>query len=201
MIDHFFVNLFRSNLILESSRRKVVVGFCKKKTNKSDDCENCCSSVMQWNKTGAPAYSIGIHPDKTKFIMGNKQGTLMYYDLTKPDPLCELQAHEGVVYSAEWNKESSMIATASSDGLIHLTDLRSAAQMVVNRTVEDAAAAGVCYQALWKGEYELLSCGDDYCMKKWDIRALKSGTVENYFGHTSPVRAICLSPCEKYAGT
>ena len=34
--------------------------------------------------------------------------------------------------------------------------------------IDDAAASGVVFKALWRGENEIISCGDDYCVKKWD---------------------------------
>jgi WD40 repeat protein len=49
---------------------------------------------------------------------------------------------------------------------------------------------GVVFKALWQSDTHIISCGDDYCIKLWDIRSLKHGPVENFLGHTSEVRTI-----------
>lgn len=58
--------------------------------------------------------------------------------------------------------------------------------------IEDAAAGYTVCDAAWCGSDDLLSAGDDYCIKMWDAR--KSGAsgapLASYMGHTSCVRSL-----------
>ena len=58
--------------------------------------------------------------------------------------------------------------------------------------IEDAAAGYAVCDAAWCGSDDLLSAGDDYCIKMWDAR--KSGAsgapLASYMGHTSCVRSL-----------
>jgi len=172
-------------------------------------------NVCLWDVTGknqlqvytgqsAPVYCTTSEKNvktETNFVTGAKNGKMCFYSIEKAEPVCVMdEIHEGVVYSVDLNDDCTTLCSASSDGQVQLTDLRAATSGRVKniQTVEDAAASGVVYKALWRGEHEILSCGDDYCVKKWDLRNMKLGAVENYFGHTSPVRTICLSPCQKF---
>ena len=83
---------------------------------------------------------------------------------------------------------SSSQVSASSDGLVQVCDWRQGANWKAAQTIADAAAGGVCFGALWRLDKEVVTCGDDYCVKKWDLRSLKNGPIENYLGHTSVVR-------------
>ena len=64
--------------------------------------------------------------------------------------------------------------------------------------IQDAAAGYTVCDALWCGDggNDLLSAGDDYCIKMWDSRKSGAGPLASYMGHTSCVRSfatICLA--------
>merc|ERR1711904_630023 len=65
-------------------------------------------------------------------------------------------------------------------------------------SIDEAAAAGAVNQALWHSENAILSCGEDYCIKLWDTRNHMNGPITQFLGHTSPVRAIAISPDKKF---
>ena len=48
---------------------------------------------------------------------------------------------------------------------------------------------------------EVYSCGDDFCIKRWDINRLHEGSKTNFFGHTCNVTCITLSPKSQRAGS
>merc|ERR1719456_681502 len=114
-----------------------------------------------------------------------------------------MQYHDGVAYSCAFNQDCATACTASSDGNVQILDTRALAP---NRkapvlTIPDAAATGTVFKTLWRGEFEVLSCGEDYCAKRWDIRNLSLGPLTNFFGHTSTIRSMALSSDEHYLVT
>ena len=50
--------------------------------------------------------------------------------------------------------------------------------------IEDAAAGYMVCDTLWCARDELLTAGDDYCVKMWELRRPRS-PVASYMGHTS----------------
>ncbi|CAD7967383.1 unnamed protein product [Amoebophrya sp. A25] len=159
------------------------------------------SRIMSYQGPPAPVYSVCAEKTKQSayFLAGAKNGHMGWYDVTRKEPVISMTSfHESVVYSVDLNKEGNMMCSTSQDGLLQIADFRGGLEWKINHTVEEAAASGICFKVLFRGEREFLSCGDDYCVKKWDLRQLKKGPVENYLGVTSPIREICMSECEKY---
>lgn len=157
---------------------------------------------MKYKGPDVPMYSIAAEKNSKPAFMfaGAKNGHMCYFDLQKgPEPVVTLDSiHEGVVNCVDFHPDCRTVCSGSTDGLVQIMDLRAAGQWKAAVTIEDAAAGEVVHGALWRGDKEIVSCGDDFCVKKWDIRKLKNGPIENYFGHTSPVRAMALSPCQKF---
>lgn len=138
-------------------------------------------------------YSVCLSPDNRFVLSGDKLGLVCFHDVEKSNPMCLVTGHDNVVYSCDFEEDGSTTCTASGDGTVQVNDIRAlnSAKPVV--TIEDAAATGIVYKALWRNDREIVTCGDDYCIKRWDIRHLKNGPVTNYFGHTSIVRSIALT--------
>jgi WD40 repeat protein len=93
------------------------------------------------------------------------------------------------------------MCSASADGTVKVFDLRSSDAAGAPATIleiPDAAASETVTPALFRGDYEVISCGDDYCIKRWDQRSLKKGPITAFFGHVSPVKCITLSPDERF---
>jgi WD40 repeat protein len=63
----------------------------------------------------------------------------------------------------------------------------------LSKTIEDAAATGMCFGVQFVADDLLLSCGDDYCVKLWDLNKLDDSKI-NYFGHTSDIKRMAVSP-------
>lgn len=146
-----------------------------------------------------PVYSCAFSADGTLGASGSKGGMLCLHDLQNPTPQQRWKGHDGVVYSLDFHKTSQAICSASADGTVKIFDTRNfGTKEADNLVIEDAAAAGSVFRALWRKEFEILSCGDDYCIKRWDIRSVRDGPVGSYFGHTAVVRTIVLSPDERF---
>jgi len=157
--------------------------------------------LMTFKGHDAPIYSVCAEKCQNEkfFVAGAKNGRLTYYDMEKAEAVLNTEGlHEGVVYSCDFNEDCTTVCTASSDGTVGIWDLRSGKSFKKLSYIDDAAASGVVFQALWRGEYEIMTCGDDYCVKKWDFRKMKNGAIENYLGHTSAVRSIALSHDNKH---
>lgn len=142
-----------------------------------------------------PVYSCDLTRYTSQAVSGSKVGAFCLHDIWSSKLLHAWKGHDGVTYSVDFDSSERKICSASADGYVKIFDTRALGEHKKAGTlIEDAAASGVVYQALWRGEHEIISCGDDYCIKRWDVRRLVDGPVTSYFGHTSAVRAICLSP-------
>lgn len=140
-------------------------------------------------------YSTGFSSAGTSIVSGSKHGTLLIHDVGKAASKFKIQGHANVAYSVAFSdRGESKICSASRDGTVKVFDTRRDGDL--NRPdvcIEDAAAMGPVHQAMWRDEGEIMTCGDDYCCKRWDLRNIDKGPVECYFGHTSVVRCMTLS--------
>lgn len=165
------------------------------------------SNVELWNLDTGTAQSIdgqqeavfscALASNQTA-ATGSKTGFVCIHDLPSSSSSLKWKGHEGVINSLEFQRgQSSVLCSCSSDGQVKVFDIRALGNdESATAIIEDAAASGTVYQALWRGSHEILSCGDDYCIKRWDLRKTENGPLQSYFGHTSVVRSICLSPDE-----
>ena len=143
-----------------------------------------------------PIYSVALAPDMYSFCSGDQVGKMFLFDVHKSsEPLSEIKSHEKVIYSIDYNPDpsGSVICSTGSDGQIKINDLRAQTAPKLLCTIEDAAATGVCFEARWRNEFEIVSVGDDHPAKRWDIRYLGDGPKTNYFGHTTFLKKICVS--------
>lgn len=157
------------------------------------------SSSTKLDGMEAPIYSIAASTDERHILSGGKKGKICLHDLTgEALPKTQFQAHSKVVYSVRFGPASAPMTMASSsgDGQVKIFDLRDTTKAKV--TIEDASVEGAVYKVLWRGSFELLSCGDDYCIKRWDIRKTKGGPTASYLGHSSVVKAMEVSPDERF---
>lgn len=155
----------------------------------------------------AAVYSCEFSPGGDRVSAGTQKGTVFVYDViaSSKAPVAKWSAHTNVVHSISFkaSTEQGMICTSSADGSVSIHDLRASSPDGTGAPlrafeVQDAAAGGTVFKALWRGDKEVISCGDDYCIKRWDLRKLADGAVASYFGHTSPVRTIEMSSDEKF---
>lgn len=142
-----------------------------------------------------PVYSCAIGAGALTAASGSKAGAMCVHDLLATKLSAFWKGHENVVYSVDFESSGRQLCSASADGTVKIFDTRGVGEhKKAALVIEDAAASGIVYQALWRGDREIISCGDDYCIKRWDVRRLEDGPITSYFGHTSAVRSICISP-------
>jgi len=155
--------------------------------------------TIKYEGYNAPVYSCRVLKSSTSGVVvaGLKDGTVVINDLMQTNPVQAFQAHEGVVHSCDLKDNGKLILTASADGHVKIFDIsEKKGEGVVQPTtmIEDAATSGTVYKALFRGQHEVITCGDDYCIKRFDIRQPGGTLKASYLGHTSTVRNICLSP-------
>jgi WD40 repeat protein len=158
------------------------------------------SALTVYSGNDAPVYATAYAPDY--LATGTKSGGCCVYSPSSPAPIITWEGHQGVVYSADFAKSGvnrGALVTASKDGTVKVWDARgSPTTMKPVAEIPEAAAGGAAWQALWRRDFELLTCGDDYSIKRWDSRKLADGPLSCYFGHSDIVRCIALSPCQTY---
>lgn len=143
-------------------------------------------------------FGATLSPSCRFALSGGKAGLLCLHDLTRAEPVSSWQAHEGVVYSCVFDQEGDRVLSASSDGSVMIYDIKAVRAPKAMAKIEDAATGETVCKALWRGDFEVLSCGNDYCAKRWDVRKLGSGPITSYFGHTAAVKTLTLSSCGNF---
>lgn len=127
----------------------------------------------------------------------------MYDHAIEQKAICEFHPHRSVVQSVDINQDCATVLTGSSDGSCRIFDMRARVKEKQLGTVHNAVSDGTVYQVRWCGEFEFLSAGDDYCIKRWDLRKISSNfgsakftnaLLTNYFGHTSDIRGLEVEP-------
>lgn len=154
--------------------------------------------VTTYSGHTSACYCLSLAADNNRFATGGKNGLVVTYDRSTPEPMCVLEAHSNTVYGVSYREDCNTVCSCSGDGTIKIWDLKAVKSAKAVALIDDAAASGVVYDCLWRKEHEIISCGDDFCIKRWDIRAIGQGSITNYFGHTSTVRSVRLSPDDKF---
>eukprot|EP00913_Durusdinium_trenchii_P008430 g7916.t1 len=128
-------------------------------------------------------------------LSGGKDGMVVLNDLETGACIRTWQVHEGLVTSIALAKDGHQVCTASRDGRVVVFDINAGElPACLVSDIEDAAAGYTVCHAVWCGEDELLSAGDDYCVKRWDVRKPRDPPLASYMGHTSCVRSLAVSP-------
>lgn len=151
---------------------------------------------------GADSFVYSCSLQGGRALAGVKDGSVLMFDIQRSEPDSKWKAHEGLINSCCFDSDGHRILTSSRDGNVHVLDPRAGDMPdCLVSTIEDAAAGYVVYQALWCGDNEILSAGDDYCVKRWDIRMPANPPVASYMGHVSGVKAISLSADKRFFAT
>lgn len=148
-----------------------------------------------------PVYCCTMDQEGRHSASGSKSGSILIHDVASQALVRGFEAHGSVVYSCDFCRlpgsgcgSGNLLCTASADGSIKTFDFRTDSSAKDSLVIADAAASGSVFQALWRGSREIISCGDDYCIKRWDVRKPDAGPISCYFGHSTVVRAVDLSP-------
>lgn len=138
------------------------------------------------------AFCIAVSFDDKYILSGDKQGAVCLHRVGQKKPLFKDTKHDKVCSGVAFNLSATSFATTSFDGMVYVYNM-SEKDCYITKTIEDAAATGQCFGVSFVSNELLLSCGDDYCVKLWDLNNLEDSKI-NYFGHTSDIKRIGLSP-------
>jgi len=159
---------------------------------------------MKFEGHSSPVFCCLFSKDNSRIVSGGKNGTLCLHDIMSQTPKHRWQGHDKVVNSVDFNRAGNLLCSASVDGTVKVFDVRNANDLMgADAIIDEAAASGTVYQALFgKEDHLIFSCGDDYCAKLWDTRKVSGdGPISSFFGHTSVVRSIELSSDASYLVT
>merc|ERR1719171_1533254 len=131
-----------------------------------------CSSKFKGLESAV--YSCAFSSDDCQVASGSQRGVICVHDIERPEvPAMKFQPHANVIHSLAFRSpgaERGTLCTASADGTVKIFDTRarnsgnpSAAESVVE--IVDAAASGPVYQAIFRRDFEVITCGDDDCIK------------------------------------
>lgn len=175
--------------------KNFVTGHASKEKNVSLWNLADASVVQTYDCHTEAIFSSAFSADGYFFAVGSKLGNICIKDPADPAFELKWQGHEGAVNTIHFRHDNNkIICTASRDGSVKVFDSRVAQEAGKHEIeVDDAAASGPVCEALWRGTTEIMSCGDDYCIKRWDVRYVGRGPLSSFFGHSSAVRCIDLS--------
>eukprot|EP00913_Durusdinium_trenchii_P033470 g31335.t1 len=114
----------------------------------------------------SPVYSCCLTRELA--LSGNKEGLVAMHDLQTGKCIQTWQVHESLVTSISLASDGNKVCTTSRDGQVVIFDINAGSMpSCVISKIPDAAAGYTVSDALWCGEDEILSAGDDYCVKMW----------------------------------
>eukprot|EP00933_Yihiella_yeosuensis_P041851 TRINITY_DN36252_c0_g1_i1.p1 TRINITY_DN36252_c0_g1~~TRINITY_DN36252_c0_g1_i1.p1 ORF type:complete len:511 (-),score=87.65 TRINITY_DN36252_c0_g1_i1:274-1806(-) len=158
-----------------------------------------------------PVYACCYSEDSTFALSGSKLGAMCFHDVATSACVSKWQGHLGVVHAQDFQGPShDILCSASSDGTVKVFDIRKVSRSseaeageAADSEIEiaDAAASGPVLSACWRSSNEIVSCGDDFCAKVWDIRNFSAGPLISFFGCTSPVRSLACSEDKRFVVT
>ncbi|KAF4675172.1 hypothetical protein FOL47_008179 [Perkinsus chesapeaki] len=157
------------------------------------DFESGSQTKAEVSGHDSSVFTCEISSDRMYIASGNKHGSVLLHDVRTYKLLTELRRSARIIQSVDFSDYSSLVASCGNDGDVVITDISAAPTTKSAFTIEEAAATDIVYDVVFRGEHELLTCGGDYCCKRWDMRKLTKGPVQCYLGHTSAVRRIVPS--------
>jgi WD40 repeat protein len=126
---------------------------------------------------------------RTTAVTGLKSGTVLLFDLNQGHPVSTFAVSETLIESVSFNKTATCtLAAADHVGKVSVIDTRSGSLVV---SFEGSLGRVACTQ--WLNTNELLTGGDDFIIRRFDIRKLgsfQSEAVGAFLGHSSPVTSL-----------
>ncbi|HEX5751644.1 MAG TPA: TIR domain-containing protein [Archangium sp.] len=106
----------------------------------------------------------GFHPDGTRIILSNSEGTVRIWDVASGRPLVTLRRHTRPVGSARFDPDGSRAVTASQDGTARIWDVASGRPLVTLEGHTDA---------VWDARFSpdgqrLITVSRDGTVRTWD---------------------------------
>eukprot|EP00916_Digyalum_oweni_P006023 GHVL01010386.1.p1 GENE.GHVL01010386.1~~GHVL01010386.1.p1 ORF type:complete len:435 (+),score=82.58 GHVL01010386.1:26-1330(+) len=171
----------------------------------------------------SPVYFTAFSQDESSVVTSTNDGFVHIFDVNKSKPSLSINIAEETNTTVQcaiyadaiyWKpnasksrtapqkggqnsppKEASKIIVAcGNSGKIQVRDIRN---KQTGLTIDEAHGGSIIYSLACPIQNILLSAGQDFKIKKWDLRIIgqeKNTPVNEYLGHAAPVRSICLSP-------
>lgn len=187
------------SMALSEDRARVLTGLDCKAVNLQTWHLGRSQLLLKQRGHTTPVSSCTYAPDGHSSTSGSIGGVVCFHDSQLEEPLTRVEGHAKTVFSLDFNRCGTMVCSASGDGTVKVFDVRSraTAACAASCTIADAAGGEPVFKALWRGDTELLTCGGDYCVKRWDMRYLGDGPIRRFVGHSSPVKSMALSTDER----
>lgn len=186
------------SLVIAPDGQRALAGFGKTDENLGMWSFTEKRRLMTYEGHTSTVYSCAFSPDQHTLASGSKSGALCTHDSSHQSPQAMWPGHDGIVQSVNFSRKTpSLLCTASRDGTVKVFDMRTASSGAAVVKIEECAAAGCVYHAVWRQD-DILSSGDDYCIKRWDLRRTTEGPIMSYFGHSAAVKTLEMSPDERY---
>ena len=154
------------------------------------------SPVFTFAGHTVPAFCVSVSPASNLIASGGRMGHVCVHRIAENGqqaPIFAEKRHDKVVSAISFSPKGDRFCSGSYDGFIYVYSVKHE-EISLMQTIEDAASTGMVFGCAWNAEGEVYSCGDDFCIKRWDINRLHEGSKTNFFGHTCNVTCITLSP-------
>lgn len=138
---------------------------------------------------GGPVRAIGLNADGTRALTGSFDYSMIYWDLSGPDPkiLRRFEEHDAAVNAVRFLADGKRALSAGDDGIVRLWELESG--KLLHRF--EGHTARVVDLALSPDGKLAASASWDRTTRLWDLEKLAPGPVLN--GHTGPVNAAVFT--------
>ena len=136
---------------------------------------------------GTGVTCVSIEKERPSHIVsGSTKGRCLIHDAGRSECIAVLLANGSLIEDLSIG-EHSAVATGHHSGFVSLLDTRSAS---VSQTFE--AALGCVSAVAFRSEYELITGGDDFIVRRFDIRKVTpiGGAIGSFLGHSSPVTSL-----------
>lgn len=149
------------------------------------------SFVKKYAAHDKKVHSCAMSLDGNTGAAGDQAGCLTLNDIERAEIVARWSVHDNIITKCNFNKTGQRICTSSRDGHVKIFDL--AMKDFAAITIEDASSSETVNSVLWCKEHEVICAGDDFCIKRYDVRKAKGPPVASYMGHTSRVLSLALS--------
>lgn len=134
---------------------------------------------------GSAVMSLDISCEN--LVAGSKSGRVLLYNINSPSPFSALQISGPLVESVSMTKD--LAAAGDHLGMVSIFDIRDS-NRGMSLQFEGSLTRLSCVK--WVTDFELLTGGDDFVVRKFDIRKIKpsGGASGCFLGHSSPITSL-----------
>jgi WD40 repeat protein len=155
-----------------------------------------CSSVMTFRHSESPSETLPVAftPDGLRLVSANSgAGAVKMYlwDILSGASTLSFQGHTKGINSLSICKETSTLASGSTDTTVRIWDISSGSCKATLKRGESPVWAVIFLPDASDGSQKLLSGSGDNRIRLWDVKTRT--LLRTFAGHTSAVRALSVS--------